>query len=88
MYLEIFWKFGLVLRVSMLDVFGNSENVQEVESGLKESILDVFGNYDNIQEVESGLKGLMLDVFGNYVVQKLLEFGTDEIKQEIQAKVN
>ena len=30
----------------------------------------------------------MLDVFGNYVVQKLLEYGTDEIKQEIQAKVN
>ncbi|XP_023337579.1 pumilio homolog 2 [Eurytemora carolleeae] len=39
-----------------------------------------------VQEVESGLKGLMLDVFGNYVVQKLLEFGADEIKQEIQAK--
>ena len=72
----------------MLDVFGNYNNIQEVESGLKGLMLDVFGNYDNIQEVESGLKGLMLDVFGNYVVQKLLEFGADEIKQEIQAKVN
>lgn len=94
---------NLLNEIRAAKSLGNQWTIYEIKGHVVEFCLDQNGsrfiqqrlevadaNEKNavVHEIIPAIKDLQNDVFGNYVVQKLYEFGTDEVKKELKGTLD